>query len=298
MPKYELIPIEQLIEPEIPAREAMDDNKLNELADSVREIGFVHPLAVVLVQTGKGSDTGAKRPKHRADAVTASRRYEIVDGHRRYKVGVMLQHNALPCLIFTEADTAREAIKLHTALFREDLSTAEEAAFLADLITKYDYTEEQLCRAVRQKPSWINERLSLMRGNQDVFDALRERKINLAVAKQLNRVKDVEQTRYFLGLVIEGGATAVTVTRWVSDFLTRRVNPASAETGSVVVGSDSAPTLPGTVCMFCRKEDQPFNMLNVWIHEWELKMLHAQLDRAAPLPPEVEGSSESQNGRS
>jgi ParB/RepB/Spo0J family partition protein len=293
MPKYELIPIEQLIEPEIPAREGMDEKKLDELCESVKEIGYVHPLAVVLVRSGQEAGEGGARRGHRAGRHTRPARFEIVDGHRRYKCGVMLSLKALPCLIFEDKDNAREAIKLHTALFREDLSTAEEAAFVADLINKYDYTEEQLCRALRQKPSWVNERLALLHGNKDVFNALRERKINFAVAKQLNRVKDEAHTRYLLDLCIQGGATAVTVASWVGEFL--RPKPASGEQGApgvAVTTADSSPA-PGVSCFFCGKEDSPYQMENVWIHGWERQMIQSNLERAANVQPAATVASES-----
>jgi len=254
MPKYELIPIEQLIEPEIPAREAMDETKLAELCESIREIGYIHPLAVVLVPAvAQAIEDRKKNPKQRPFKQSAIR-YEIIDGHRRYKCGVMLSHKTLPCLIFDDPENARQAIKLHSALFREDLSTAEEAAFVADLIEKYDYTEEQLCRALRQKPGWINERLSLLRGNQSVFEALRERKINMAVAKQLNRVKDEAQCKYFLNLVIEGGATALTVTKWVTEWLMKGTVHADAVQPGQTAASVEQTSPSGPVCFFCRKE--------------------------------------------
>jgi ParB family transcriptional regulator, chromosome partitioning protein len=281
MPKYELLPIEQLVEPEIPAREGMDETKLNELAESVREVGYIHPIAVVLLPQQESSENAATKTRGKTRGKTSPPRYEIIDGHRRYKVGVMLQLNALPCLVFVEKDTAREAIKLHTALYREDLSVAEEAAFIADLINKYDYTEEQLCRAVRQKVSWVNERLGILHGNADVFEALRQRKINMAVAKQLNRVKDEAQTRVFLDIVVQGGATAVMTAKWVSEWLARR-QPTNGQ--PIAAQTETAPApeaAPGPSCFFCKKEDSPYNMQNVWIHEWEKKMIEAQIERAS-----------------
>lgn len=297
MPRYELIKIEQLVEPEIPAREGMDETKLAELCESIREVGYIHPLAVVLVPSGRGDAKGRAKRENKGQDSRPPARYEIVDGHRRYKVGVMLSHATLPCLIFEDKEKAREAIKLHANLYREDLSTAEEAAFIADLINKYDYTEDQLCRALRQKVSWINERLGLLRGNQDVFNALRERKINMAVAKQLNRVHDDAQARYFLNLVIEGGATALTVGKWVSEWLTRKSPVTTGSEQAPLAESAEVPAQSGPVCFFCGKEDNPYNMDNVWIHNWERKMIEAQLQRSAEMPPAPSGEVEPENLR-
>ncbi len=296
MPKYELIPIENLIEPEIPAREAMDETKLKELCESVKEIGFIHPLAIVLVQSGQDSALGRARSRAGKGTRHAPVRYEIADGHRRYKVGQMLSHKVLPCLIFEDRDTALQAVRLHANLFREDLSVAEEAAFISDLIEKYDYTEEQLCRALHAKVSWVNERIGVLQGNADVFNALRERKINLAVAKQLNRVKDAAHTKYLLSLAVEGGATALTVSQWVSEFLHPKPVSLEGENAGAAVATNADVSTANPACFLCGKEDSPYQMEYVWIHPWEKQMLLAQIARAADVPPAQLAASETQNG--
>lgn len=281
MPEYKLIPIEQLIEPEIAARAAMDADKLRELADSVNEIGFIHPLAVVPaaavaeVQKPRGKSGPKPKPSE------AHFRYEIADGHRRYKVGVMLRMKALPCLVFADVETAKQAVKLHANLYREDLSAAEEAAFLGDLIEKYDYTEEQLSKSVRQSVSWINTRLDLLRGNKDVLQALADRKINLGVARQLNTVKDESQTKYFLTLAIEGGATMNMVARWIAEWKKQVDAAANPAPPPPAAGNGAAEAVPLPACILCRQTHNPFHFLPVMAHDYCLTNLNTQIDAAA-----------------
>jgi ParB/RepB/Spo0J family partition protein len=286
MPDYKLIPIEQLIEPAIAARVAMDTDKLRELADSVKEIGYVHPLAVVPVQIN-GNTLEATTPRHRkAKARPLPPMYEIADGHRRYKVGVMLNLKALPCLVFSDKETALQAIKLHTALYREDLSAAEEAAFLADLIDKYDYTEEQLCRSVRQTVSWVNTRLALIHGNKDVFQALADRKINMAVAQQLNKIGDEKHTKYLLELTIQGGATASMVAKWVGDWrIQQQQETAPAREVAVERPADGTEEA-APKCAYCLLTVNPFNFVPALVHDYCKAQFEARVNAAAQLPAE------------
>lgn len=286
MPQYKLIPIEQLLEPGIPAREGMDDTKLQELAESVKEIGFIHPLAVVPVTSEAEAEPTARKSKKQHLQTSAPSRYEIVDGHRRYKVAIMLAQKVLPCLIFDDQNKAREAVKLHANLYREDLSVAEEAIFIVDLINKYDYTEEQLCRAVRQKVSWVNERIALVRGNKLVFDALRERKINLAIAKQLNRLKTDSDVSYFLSLVIQGGATAVTTSKWVNEHLGKAPSVEAPQNAAPPASAPVAEISTQLECVCCGQKDSPYNLENVWIHPWEARMIKHNRENAASVTPE------------
>jgi hypothetical protein len=114
----------------------------------------------------------------------------------------------------------------------------------------------------------------------------------MAVAKQLNRVKDEAQCKYFLNLVIEGGATALTVTKWVTEWLMKGTVHADAVQPGQTAASVEQTSPSGPVCFFCRKECNVYELENVWIHPWEKKMIEAQIDRAgAPLPGESAASN-------
>jgi ParB/RepB/Spo0J family partition protein len=294
MPKYEWVPIEQLREPPSPIRVSMDDAALMSLADSIKQIGVLQPLLVVAMPNESGESEAESLPRPGQSARAISPRFEIVAGHRRYKACIIAQLNAVPCLIFDDAEIARHAAMLQENTEREEITPAEEAIFFAELIEKYDYTEEQLLAAVKKSASYVYSRLDLLRGNQEVFHALREKKINMAVAAQLNRCPDPGQTSYFLTLAIQGGATAQTVSKWVSDYKA----PTGTENAAAVAGGGSASTPPAAasedrVCVFCRRSHQPLNLVPVWIHDWELRDWNERIDNAATV---AESSSSATGG--
>ena len=287
MPEYKYIPIEQLIEPPNPVRVSMDEAALASLAESIHEIGVLQPLLVVATENPTQTDaTGISGEASRAPRA-GSPRYEIVAGHRRYKACVMANLNAVPCLVFADAEIARHAAMLQENTEREDITPAEEAIFFAELIERYDYTEDQLLKAVKKSAGYVYGRLDLLRGNQEVFTALREKKINMAVATQLNRCKDAGQCSYLLGLAIQGGATALTVSKWVTDANV----PRGEETATVTAGVEDTPSNAVTVsddrvCILCRRNHQPLNLVPVWVHDWELRDFNERLDNAANVGDE------------
>lgn len=290
MPEYKQLPIEQLTEPEVTARVGMDETKLEELRLSVSEVGYIHPLAVIPVADNGVAQTGSGTARKTKGRKAVPQRYEIVDGHRRYKVGIMLGLKELPCLVFRDAETARHAVKLHANLCREDMSTAEESAYLAQLVTIYDYTEEQLCAAVHKSPQWVDERLRLFHGNQDIFHALAARNINLGVAKELNKIVDKEHARYLLHLAIEGGATRLTVSKWVAEWRVQKQRGNASEAGAVAVISEATveqPPLPK--CVICDGDENPYHFRSVLIHEYCQTTLERQKQRAAQFAAQNEG---------
>src|SRR6266852_7320453 len=99
MPQYKVIPLVQLAEPQKPVRFAMDDAKLAELVDSIREQGILQNLGVIVASTpgdGAGGVPGADSTPGRREPAPL---YEIVFGHRRYKAACIVGLKEAPCMI-------------------------------------------------------------------------------------------------------------------------------------------------------------------------------------------------------
>lgn len=292
MPEYKWLPIEQLVEPPSPIRVSMDEEALMSLAESIKEIGVLQPLLVVSVDASKSAKSDLAAALGVAVPTADKPRYEIIAGHRRYKACVIAQLNAIPCLVFADVEIARHAAMLQENTEREDITPAEEAVFFAELIERYDYTEEQLLKAVKKSAGYVYARLDLLRGNQEVFAALRDKKINMAVATQLNRVTDEKQCAYLLNLAVQGGATALTVSKWVSEVKgTPDVVPSEAVATVGSEGTHVATVTDDRKCVLCRRGHQQLNLVPVWVHDWELRDLNERMDNAANVDPDLGASA-------
>jgi ParB family chromosome partitioning protein len=282
MPEYKYIPIDRLIEPPNPIRVSMDEHKLASLAEDIKQNGVLQPP--IVIASIELSPPGALNvvPGKYDEFLAAGGKFEIVAGHRRYKAAVMANLNAIPCLVHADREIARHAAMLSENTEREDITPAEEAIFFAELIERYDYTEDQLLKAVKKSASYVYARLDLLRGNQEVFAALREKKISMAVATQLNRCKNAVHCAYLLGLAVTGGATALTVSKWVTDYqVPRGEETATPQTAAVTTEGPAAVVADERACMFCRRSINPLNLVPVWIHDWELREWNERLDNAA-----------------
>lgn len=284
MPEYKYIPIEQLIEPPNPVRFSMDEAALMSLAESIKKVGVLQPPLVVPVPRFEDVECDNPEGTHIEQRPVPPNRFEIVVGHRRYKACIMANQNAVPCLVFADKELAKHAAMIIENAERQDVSPAEEAAYFHDLIEKYDFTEEELLNTVHRSATYVYARLDLFNGNQEVFQALADRKINMAVATQLNRCKDAGHTSYLLTLAINGGATAATVAKWVSDY---RVSPGGETVTAAATDSPereaAAAVTDERVCILCRRSHQPLNLVPCWVHDWELRDLNERMDNAAAV---------------
>lgn len=251
--------MDQILEPEIPAREGMDEAKLEELKESLAAIGLISPILVV--------ERGGV--------------YEIVAGHRRYLAARGLGWKEIQALLFENADAAKEAAMLHENVVREDLNPGEEAIFIAQLIDKYGLDEAGICKMMCKGANYIADRLRLLRGDEEVLAALRQGKIAFATARELNKFDDEDMRRYYLDAAIRSGCASRVVTDWLNQWR------ASRTTATPVAAPQSQPSAPAEYepyrmhCEFCGGDKDPYNLVNINVHRWELEEIKKVLERGA-----------------
>lgn len=252
MPELRNIAMHDVDEPPLPVRESMDEGKLRELADSMASDGLIQPLTVV--------ERGG--------------RYEIVAGHRRYMAAQLLAWREIPALVHEPGKMDEAAVMLAENLLREDITAAEEAIFLAQVMEAKGVDTLGLVNLVHQKRDWIEDRLRLLNGDKKVFDALRQRDINFGVARELNKITDDDMRRYYLDAAVRTGAKHRTVAQWVTDWKIslQPAQPAQTQSQSTV----ETPAAPAYVfeCAFCGGSKDPHNITPVNIHRhcWDAMM--------------------------
>lgn len=244
-PRFEAIDLELIDEPRRAARDTMDEVKLAELAESLREVGLIEPI--VVEQLGD--------------------RYRIEAGHRRFIAAGILGWKTIPTLVFAEGTMKREAVKVHENLHREDLNAAEEAMFYSTLFEEQcEHDVDKLCALVKQGRPYVESRLLLLRGDPQIFDALKRGVINVSVARILNEVKDASYRLMYLDAAIKGGATAATVREW-KNAANGIVPIEPPELGPLSGAAVQLPDLSHRfVCVCCDSEEDHHEMELVYVH--------------------------------
>jgi ParB family chromosome partitioning protein len=267
MPKLARISLADIDEPALPIRCAMDDEKMAELVESMRQIGLLQPI---LLKPANG-------------------RYEIEAGHRRYKAAVILSWPDIPALIFKPAELADGAAMLAENVIREDITAAEEALLFAQAQEKYQLDEAGLVKRFRRSPEYIASRLALLRQDHVIFEALTARRITFSVAKELNKCTDDDHRRYLLDVCIRSECGARVAQGYVAQW---RSQPAANSPNS----SDPQP-VPAVepardesiACAFCGGFRDPYNLVPIMVHKWELEEIRRLMQRP---PEEIEPSSQ------
>ncbi len=164
-------------------RKTFDEDKLEELAASIREHGIIQP--VVLRSTDGG--------------------YEIVAGERRWRAARKAGIKKIPCVIKELTDEQNMLVAIIENMQREDLNPIEEAEGLSRMIEVYGLTQEQVSKGVGKSRPYITNALRLLKLSDDVREMTREGRLTAGHARALAGIKDIEkQKKLALKAVKEG----------------------------------------------------------------------------------------------
>lgn len=171
------------VNPNQPRRE-FDPIALQELADSIGEIGIIQPIT--LRQLSDDS-------------------YQIIAGERRYRAAVMAGLKAIPAYIRTADDENVMEMALIENIQREDLNSLEIALAYQHLIEQYGLTQERLSERIGKKRTTIANYLRLLKLPAPIQMALKNKEIDMGHARALLALDDPKtQIRIFKEILTQG----------------------------------------------------------------------------------------------
>lgn len=171
------------VNPNQPRRE-FDPIALQELAESIAEIGIIQPIT--LRQLNEDS-------------------YQIIAGERRYRAAIQAGLKTIPAYIRTADDENVMEMALIENIQREDLNSLEIALAYQHLIEQYGLTQERLSDRVGKKRATIANYLRLLKLPAPIQVALKNKEIDMGHARALLALDDPKtQIRIFNEIISQG----------------------------------------------------------------------------------------------
>ena len=164
-------------------RRIFDEEKLRELADSIKEFGIVQPLVV--------------RKKGEA--------FELVAGERRLRAAKLAGLANVPVVIKDYDDTKMMEIALIENIQRHDLNPIEEAQGLRRLMSEFKLTQEQVAEKVGRSRVAVTNILRLLNLPQEIQNEIINGTLTMGQAKQLLGLPKKEQQLEVAKSIIANG---------------------------------------------------------------------------------------------
>ena len=178
------IPLSKIVaNPNQPRRE-FDEEALNELARSIKEIGIIQPITLRCLD---------------------EEHYQIISGERRFRASQIAGLESIPSYVRTADDENVMEMALIEKIQREDVNAVEIALAYQHLLDEYSLTQERLSERVGKKRATIANYLRLLKLPAAVQMGLRDKLIDMGHARALITLSDAKlQVKLYNEIVKEG----------------------------------------------------------------------------------------------
>ena len=178
-------------------RNGFDEDKLDELARSIRRNGLIQPISVAKTKDG----------------------YKLIFGERRLRASIIAKMKQIPCIVMNEAVERPKLYSLLENLQREDLTFFEQAEGINALIMQYGMSRQEISERLGLSESAISNKLRLLRLSPLQRESIENMSLTERHARTLLRICDDGMRTRALREMIERRMNVEEAERYVDRLL-------------------------------------------------------------------------------
>lgn len=164
-------------------RKTFNEEKLKDLANSIKENGVIQPLIIRKAQNG----------------------YELVAGERRWRAARIAEIKKVPCIIRDFDEKQNMIVAIIENMQRENLDPIEEALGLNEMIKRFEFTQEQISNALGKSRAYIANSLRLLKLPEKIQNMIIEGRISAAHGRTIITIKDEKKQIEVCDKIIRNG---------------------------------------------------------------------------------------------
>jgi ParB family chromosome partitioning protein len=178
-----IVPVGTIIPNPRQPRGNMDESKLAELADSIREHGLIQPLIV-------------RQEGHH---------YILIAGERRWRAAQLAGLSEVPVVVKEASPQAMLELALIENIQRADLNPIEEATAYQQLVDDFGLTQDAVARRVGKSRPTVTNMIRLLNLPESIQEAVNEERISGAHARALLPLPTPESQAAVMNMIIRQG---------------------------------------------------------------------------------------------
>ncbi len=253
------IPLDQILDPEVPVRTVASEEAMDDLISSIREFGLLEPLLVV--KEGEN--------------------YRLVAGHRRLIAVRALGWEKVPSNVLNVDSQTGALISLEENIKREEVNPYEEALYFLHLIKTFDMTQTAIAEKFGYSKQQVHNRMELLKLDPTTIQFVQEKELDMTKAIELGRIGDVEVRAKVrsevMGLNLNALATRTLVDQVIS------LGPEITAGGEVSIEHipiDEAP-IGYYKCLFCGAPGRDIVLRSILVCNHCLRVVQEGMEEAA-----------------
>ncbi len=194
-------------------RKNFDEEKLQELADSIQSKGLIEPIIV------------QKQDDH----------YEIIAGERRWRACKLAGLKEIPVIVKEYDNLERVEISLIENIQRENLNPIEEANAYRRLIDEFHLKQDELAERVSKNRSSIANTMRLLKLTDKVQSLVADGKLSMGHARALLALENAEQQENLADEIIEKNLSVRDVEKKIRSLLQKKEEKKTEKDPSLVL---------------------------------------------------------------
>ena len=179
-------------------RNIFNDDKIADLAKSIKEHGVIQPIIVRKIEEG----------------------FELIAGERRFRASISLGLERIPAIVRDYDDITTASVAIIENIQREDLTSIEEALAYKQLMDLHGMKQAELAIQVGKGQSTVANKIRLLNLSDEVQDAILKRTISERHARSLLIVKDIPLQIKLLEVIIEKDLNVSQTEKLVEETIT------------------------------------------------------------------------------
>ncbi len=191
------LPLEQIEVNPFQPRTDFDEDALQELAISIKELGVIQPITVRKLGYDK---------------------FQLISGERRFRATQIAGLNSIPVYIRIANDQEMLEMALVENIQREQLNPVEVALSYQRLIDECKLTQEKMSERVGKKRSTITNYIRLLKLPAEILSALKKEDISMGHARALINVNNTETQLNIFRDAVSNKFTVREIEQIVKDF--------------------------------------------------------------------------------
>lgn len=197
------LPIDEILPNPNQPRRTFSPEGLQELADSIRQLGVLQPLSVRPLEQG----------------------WELIAGERRLRAARLAGLTHVPCIVISAGEERSSLLALVENIQRRDLDFLEEAHALDRLIRTYALSQDECARRLGKSQSAIANKLRLLKLPEHVLDLLRDNGFTERHARALLRLESAAVQDRAARWVVSHDLTVAKTEEYVETLLAQAKSP-------------------------------------------------------------------------
>ncbi|MCH2451096.1 MAG: ParB/RepB/Spo0J family partition protein [Gracilimonas sp.] len=190
------VPVDHIRKNPHQPRKEFDEERLDELADSIKEHGLIQPITVRYI---------------------GEKRFELISGERRLRAAKLAGLKEIPAFIREADDEQSMAFALIENIQREELNPLEVALGYKRLLEEFDYTQAEVAKRVGKNRTTVTNMLRLLNLPDFIQSALKSNQISMGHARALITIEDEDVQKKILNKVIDRGMSVRQIEEAVRD---------------------------------------------------------------------------------